>query len=164
VIHGVLLDAIRNALPDSCVDSLYSSPPQGVFAWGRAEWTFCFQVRPYDEFAWRLTNRWIHEHRLPKRLAKRLITEPNRATCFVPVAEPLHQFELSFIEEETPLVATPQLVRFVESAFSAKSRAEVYKWRLFSHDDGYPCYAWTRRGGSVVKRQQMERRLKEHIS
>jgi hypothetical protein len=162
LIHMLLLDAIAKALPSECIRSLYSSPSQGVIAWEKGEWTFCFQIRPYDEFAWRLTNRWIHEHRLPFRLRKRLVIESNGATCFVPVPELLHRFELSFIGEETPLVATPELVCFIESAFSTKERAEVYKWRLFSHDESYPHYAWTRRGGAFVQRKQRERWLKEH--
>ena len=163
-LHAMLLDTIRASLAPECVQSLYSSPPQGVIAWEKGEWTFCFQLNPYDEFAWRLTNRWIHEHRLPKRLRKRLVIESNGATCYVPVPEPQHRFELSFIGEEASLVATLELVRFIESAFSTKERAEVYKWRLFSHDESYPHYAWTRRGGAVVEHKQRARWRKEHGS
>jgi hypothetical protein len=41
-----------------------------------------------------------------------LVTGPDGAA--------LHEFELSFIGEETPLVPTPEQVRFVESAFKTK--------------------------------------------
>src|SRR6516165_2490699 len=76
-LHAVLRDAIGSSLAPECAQSLYSSPPQGVIAWEKGEWTFCFQLNPYDEFAWRLTNRWIHCHRLPFRIRKRLVTESN---------------------------------------------------------------------------------------
>src|SRR6516165_8004191 len=104
-LHAVLLDADISSLPLSCLESLYSSPLEGVIAWERAERAFCFDVHPYDEFAWRLTNRWIHCYSLPTRLRKHLVTGPDGAA--------LHEFELSFIGEETPLVPTPEQVRFV---------------------------------------------------
>ncbi len=51
--------------------SMYSSPSQGVIAWVKGDWVYCFQLNPYDQFAWRITNRWIHQHRLPSRLRVR---------------------------------------------------------------------------------------------
>ena len=75
----------------------------------------------------------------------------------MPVTEPLHRFELSFVGKELSLVATPDLVRFVESVFTTEKRDEVYKWNLFSHDQSYPHYAWTRDGGGIVERKQRAR-------
>jgi hypothetical protein len=161
LVHATLLDAVRKALPSDCVDFVYSLARDCIIAWKKGEWTFCFQVNPYDEFAWRLTNRGFHYHKLPKRLNKRRVTEPNGAWCYAPAPEPLHDFELSFVGNETPLVATPDLVRFVESVFTTDKCADVYKWPLFSHHQSYPHYAWTREGGPVVLRKQRERAERE---
>jgi hypothetical protein len=151
LVQAVLFDAVRQTLPPKDLDFLYRLPPQGMIAWQRAGLTFSFQVNPYDEFAWRLTNRWIHHCRLPKRLCEQVGVEP------------LHDFELSFVGKELPLVATPELVRFIESVSSTEAASEVYKWPLFSHDESYPSYAWTREGGVIVERKQRERaRLKAY--
>ena len=52
VVHARLLSAVQGALPGI---EVYSSPSQGIIAWKKEPWIYCFTVRPYDQFAWRLT-------------------------------------------------------------------------------------------------------------
>lgn len=160
-VYAVLLEPVGSALSPGV--SVYSSVPQSIIAWKKGDWVYCFQLNAYDEFAWRFTNRWIHQHRLPSKLRTQIKPDLNLPGAFYGcrVPEPKHQFELSFIGQETPLVATPALVRFVESAFTTEESSEVYRWDLFAHDENYPGYAWTCTGGQVVSRQQRTRTEQE---
>jgi hypothetical protein len=164
LIHAHLLAAVRAALPFSI--ELYSSAPQGVIAWQRDGWLYCFQVNSYDEFAWRITNRYVQWLRFSHTLAVGIKPDPNLPEAFYRdwFPEPEHEFELSFVGSELPLVAVPDLVRFVESVCRSRKLEEVYKWPLFSHDSSYPTYAWTKFGGPLVSRQQRTRESKKELA
>ena len=158
VIHARLLSAVQAALPGI---EVYSSPSQGIIAWKKDRRVYCFTVRPYDQFAWRLTNRFLKELRMPIEWKKPLryeMTEWGEASYREPVPQPAHTFELSFLGRELPRIASPGLVRFIESVFTEKVKTDVFKWRPFSHDSSYPGYAWTKLGLPEVKRLQRERR------
>ena len=78
LVHAFLVAAVNKSLPREC--PLFVSSRDGVIAWRRADSTFCLQVNPYDQFAWRLTNRGIYYLKLSRWLRQRFVREPNGAS------------------------------------------------------------------------------------
>jgi hypothetical protein len=100
VIQFKLLTAVQDAVPDQ---EVYCSPSQGIIVWNRNGRSYGFETHLYNELAWRITNQGMHWFKVPKRFK----------FPFHPISLPT-DFELSFIEEDLPLIATPELVRFVD--------------------------------------------------
>jgi hypothetical protein len=151
-IRQRLLAALSSARPDL---RLYHSAKHSLIAWMADNKNICgFTLHPYDDYAWRISSRGMASYFYP--------FNRHRRSQWLQDKFPEHTFELSFLGEEVPLVAVPELFHFVESMASVKREADAFKWDLFSHDQSYPHYAWTRTGGPEVDRLMRARAKREH--
>ena len=104
---------------------------------GKLVWS---QLRVYDDRAFRLAAK----ENFPYLLQERFIEE---------LELPDHEFELSFSPQEIRKVAR-EFVRFVESAFTARSERGVWKWPLFASDESFPHYAWSKAGNKLFAHEE----------
>jgi hypothetical protein len=70
--------------------------------------------------------------------------------------------ELSFIEADLPHLEGKELAEFLAHLCAGRAEAEQSKWELFSHDDSYPTYAWTRAAEAFYQQRHEERLLYEN--
>jgi hypothetical protein len=65
--------------------------------------------------------------------------------------------ELSFIEADLPHIEGKELAEFLAQLCAGRQEAKQSKWELFSHDDSYPTYAWTRAATAFYYNRHKER-------
>jgi hypothetical protein len=159
-VFARLTQAVQSTLAAS--DSIYTKKKTGIIAWKRAplqalqHWKLYFVwLTQYDSSTFRLRSDFESTHDItatfwpPVRDARRIWGQSGERLA------KHYRFELSFCAEDLPQVATPDLVRFVESTFEHPDDAEaIWSWPLFAHDQTYPHYAWTVAGSRECERRR----------
>jgi hypothetical protein len=155
-----VLDSLVAAVESTLTgrDEVFVRKKYGLVAWKRfcgkhgggcdfLKWKlYFFCVGYYNSFSFRLNG---HHFGNDRGLTRTFWCAP----------EPSHYgYELSFCAADLPLVASPDLVRFVESTFDGHDKDEwgktVWRWPLFAHGQSFPNYAWSKAGWKEYERRR----------
>jgi hypothetical protein len=145
--------------PDTAI---YTRKTRGFFAWKRHNLKttrldlYYFWLLQYDEVSFRLSNCISILDITAKFWPP--ISETGRQFGYYSgegqrLAATDH-FELSFIASDMDQIASPDLVRYVESIFDHGLKG-AYPWPLFCENHCFPHYAWTSAG-----QKEQDRRFK----
>lgn len=160
-VFALLIDVVRSSLQAGA--QMYTRKNVGFIAWER--WTsrykssgrdvgrwnlYFFRLTNYNAFTFRLRGDAQVECDLTARFWPPVGAARGVLGAYTTQAAALrdhYRFELSFCAEDIHLVATPDLVRFVESTFEPPHTPEsIWRWPLFAHYPSFPHYAWTKAG------------------
>ena len=146
IAYDRLLDVTREFLSEAPV---YGLARIGVVVWARDDRVYGFRLKRYNSNIFRLIScatacKYEGEHEVWKLgvpfLPSRLLGIARRSK----MRGPEHEFELTFLCSELPLITGFDLVSYVELIFECKELCQVYRWPLFSVAPSYPAHAWTR--------------------
>jgi len=157
----IVTRAIRSTLAHHA--EVYTRRKHDFIAWKcRSQLCFVWLIT-YNSFTFRLKSTYDASQSLtakfwpPVKAARTYWNSPESAAL-----REHYQFELSFIAADLPLVASPDLVRFVNSTFEPGVNHEsIWRWPIFAHDESYPEYAWTVQAETEYERRRKINESKE---
>jgi hypothetical protein len=159
-----LTETIQSTL--SGADQLYTKKKARIIAWKRAplqasaHWRLCFVwLTQYDCSTFRLRSNGDPIYDITAKFWPPISSARRIISCAGERLVNHYRFELSFCAEDLAQVATPDLVRFIESTFEHPDNGEaIWRWPLFAHDRSYPHYAWS---GPASREYERRRSIRE---
>jgi hypothetical protein len=172
-LFDMLTEVVETSLTEG--DEMYTRKKRGFIAWKRYQgrdmsqrkgteyWKlYFFWLTCYNEFSFRLRGDLQAYESLTAKFWKPAKAARGVLGWHTSEGASLrdnYHYELSFVAEDIPRVASPDLLCFVESTFEPPhDDKSVWWWPLFSHDRSFPHYAWSKAGWKEYERRRPFRR------